>query len=144
LLEDVNMGTQYGVSVVGQDCGLAPAVVLTRDECPSVHAITQVRQYIDEHFYDPINLDHLAELVGLTRFSLAKQFRQRMGISPYRYVCQVRIRHAQLMMEQGQRPTEIACEVGFFDQSHLARHFKRLCGMTPRQYRSRFFQAEGE
>ncbi|WP_409523912.1 helix-turn-helix domain-containing protein [Nitrincola sp. MINF-07-Sa-05] len=138
------MGTQYGVAVAGQDSGLAQAITLASDECHSAHTITQVRQYIDEHFYDPINLDHLAELVGLTRFSLSKQFRQRVGISPYRYVCLVRIRHAKSMMEQGQRPTEIACEVGFFDQSHLARHFKRLCGMTPRQYRSRFFQVEGE
>ncbi len=138
------MGSQYVKAVAGQYSGPAPAVIMSGDECYAAQAITLARQYIDENFYDPINLDHLAELVGLTRFSLSKQFRQRVGISPYRYVSLVRIRHAKSMMEQGQRPSEIASEVGFFDQSHLARHFKRICGMTPRQYRSRFFQTAGE
>lgn len=107
-------------------------------------AMATAKQYIDEHFCEPINLDDLAELVGMTRFSLAKRFRKRFGISPYRYVCQVRVRQAQTMMEQGLRPTDIASETGFFDQSHLARHFKRLCGMTPRQYRTRFTQSAGQ
>lgn len=110
----------------------------------TAQAVATAKHYIDENFCEPINLDDLAALVGMTRFSLAKRFRQRFGISPYRYVCQVRIRHAQTMMEQGLRPTEIASEIGFFDQSHLARHFKRLCGMTPRQYRTRCMQSAGQ
>jgi AraC-like DNA-binding protein len=104
------------------------------EDIDTARAIAKAKQFIDDHFREPINLDRLAAFAGLSRFSLAKQFRQRVGISPYRYVCQVRVRHAQLMMAQGQRPTDIASEVGFFDQSHLARHFKRACGMTPREY----------
>lgn len=116
--------------------GCNPLLADTRDENDAAQAIAKARQYIDENFCESISLDDLAAFVGLTRFSLAKQFRQRVGVSPYQYVCQARIRQAQVMMEQGHRLTEIASEVGFFDQSHLARHFKRLCGMTPRQYRS--------
>lgn len=100
-------------------------------------AVARAKQFIEDNFREPISLDRLAALVGLTRFSLAKHFRQRVGVSPYRYVCEVRVRHAQRMMAQGCRPTEVASEVGFFDQSHLARHFKRSCGMTPREYISR-------
>ncbi|MFC3282307.1 helix-turn-helix domain-containing protein [Litchfieldella rifensis] len=107
-------------------------------------AIAMAKQYIDENFRESINLDDLAERVGMTRFRLAKKFRQRVGVSPYRYVSQVRVWQAQSLMEQGQRPTEVASEVGFFDQSHLARHFKRLCGMTPRQYRTRCMQAAAQ
>lgn len=121
-----------------------PAPDEKRSEDETAEAVATAKQYIDENFCEPINLDDLAELVGMTRFSLAKRFRQRFGISPYRYVCQVRIRQAQTMMEQGLRPTEIAIEIGFFDQSHLARHFKRLCGMTPRQYRTRCIQSAGQ
>ncbi|PMR66938.1 helix-turn-helix domain-containing protein [Halomonas heilongjiangensis] len=125
-----------------QDCDPAPDRKRNDDE--TAQTIATAKQYIDENFCEPINLDDLAELVGMTRFSLSKRFRQRFGISPYRYVCQVRVRQAQTMMEQGQRPTEIASEIGFFDQSHLARHFKRLCGMTPRQYRTRCIQSAGQ
>ncbi|MBV1790811.1 AraC family transcriptional regulator [Marinobacterium sp. D7] len=110
----------------------------------AARAVAMAKDYIDENFSESINLDDLAHYVGMTRFSLAKQFRRRVGMSPYRYVCQVRVRQAKSMMQQGQRPTEIAGEVGFFDQSHLARHFKRLCGMTPRQYRTRYLQTAGQ
>jgi AraC-like DNA-binding protein len=103
-------------------------------------AIALAKAYIEQHYKESINLDSLAALVGLTRFSLAKQFRQRVGISPYQYVCRVRIRNARSLIEQGERPTEIAGAVGFFDQSHLAKHFKRLCGITPSQYRERFYK----
>lgn len=107
------------------------------DERAAAGAVARAKQFIEDNFREPISLDRLAALVGLTRFSLAKHFRQRVGVSPYRYVCEVRVRHAQRMMAQGCRPTDVASEVGFFDQSHLARHFKRTCGMTPSEYISR-------
>lgn len=107
-------------------------------------AVARAKQFIEDNFREPISLDRLAALVGLTRFSLAKHFRQRVGVSPYRYVCEVRVRHAQRMMAQGCRPIEVASEVGFFDQSHLARHFKRSCGMTPREYLSRCLRTRGQ
>jgi AraC-like DNA-binding protein len=107
-------------------------------------AVARAKQFIEDNFREPISLDRLAALVGLTRFSLAKHFRQRVGVSPYRYVCEVRVRRAQSMMAQGCRPTEVASEVGFFDQSHLARHFKRSCGMTPREYLSRCLRTRAQ
>lgn len=106
-------------------------------------AVARAKQFVDDNFYEPINLDRLAAFAGLTRFSLAKHFRQRVGVSPYRYVCEVRVRHAQRMMAQGRCPTEVASEVGFFDQSHLARHLKRACGMTPREFISRSLRTRG-
>lgn len=136
------MNVNWGSSPARHDC--CSAIDGTGVEEDAALAVAMARQYIDDNFREPINLDGLAECVGMTRFSLAKQFRRHVGVSPYRYVCQVRVRQAQFMMEQGQRPTEVASEVGFFDQSHLARHFKRLCGMTPRQYRTRCLQAAAQ
>jgi len=107
------------------------------EDRPVAGAVARAKQFIEDNFREPISLDRLAALVGLTRFSLAKHFRQRVGVSPYRYVCEVRVRHAKSMMAQGARPTEVASEVGFFDQSHLGRHFRRACGMTPQEYISR-------
>jgi AraC-like DNA-binding protein len=113
------------------------------EDCAVAGAVARAKQFIEDNFREPISLDGLAALVGLTRFSLAKHFRQRVGVSPYRYVCAVRVRHAKRMMAQGCRPTDVASEVGFFDQSHLARHFKRACGMTPREYISRCLRTRG-
>lgn len=129
------MNEKGGSPPVRQNCNPVPCEM--RFENDPVQAVAMAKHYIDDNFFEAINLDELAELVGMTRFSLAKQFRKRLGVAPYHYVCLVRVQQAQAMIEQGQRPTEVASEVGFFDQSHLARHFKRLCGMTPRQYRAR-------
>lgn len=100
-------------------------------------ALVKAKLFIDNHFRETISLDQLAAYVELNRFTLAKRFRLHFGVSPHRYLCEVRVRHAQSLMEKGLRPTDIASEVGFFDQSHLIRHFKRTCGMTPREYMSR-------
>jgi AraC-like DNA-binding protein len=61
-------------------------------------------------------------------------FRQQVGLSPYRYLCGVRIRRAQTLLLAGVPGSVVAAEVGFFDQSHFARHFKRFCGMTPSSF----------
>jgi AraC-like DNA-binding protein len=100
-------------------------------------ALARAKQFIDDNFREALSLDRIADFAGLGRFTLAKQFRQYFGVTPHRYLCAVRVRHAQYLMENGLRPSDIANEVGFFDQSHLIRHFKRACGMTPRQYMSR-------
>jgi len=46
----------------------------------------------------------------------------------------VRIRRAQDLLRAGLAPSVVATDVGFFDQSHLCRHFRRVLGITPRDY----------
>jgi AraC-like DNA-binding protein len=62
---------------------------------------------------------------------------QHIGISPHRYICQLRVQRAQALMRNGIPPATAASEAGFYDQSHLSRHFKSMCGMTPGQYLAR-------
>jgi transcriptional regulator GlxA family with amidase domain len=69
---------------------------------------------------------------SLHRF--ATVFRQEVGIPPHQYLCRLRIQHAQSLLRQGTSPIVAAVETGFFDQSHLSRHFKRLCGVTPGRF----------
>lgn len=100
-------------------------------------------EHIEKNFREHISLDDLATVAGLSVFRFARLFRQQVGISPYRYLCRIRVRHAQALMEKGWRPSVIAIEVGFFDQSHLARHFKKICGITPSQYMLRIKSDSG-
>ncbi|TDO95301.1 helix-turn-helix transcriptional regulator [Marinomonas balearica] len=96
--------------------------------------------YIDRFYNESICLDDLANLSQMNRFRFAKQFRAYVGVSPYQYVCRVRVLAAQKLIRKGAKPAHVAGEVGFFDQSHLAKHFKKLCGVTPRQYRDEHFK----
>ena len=87
--------------------------------------------YIEANFDKSVSLAELAEISALSVSRFATVFRQQVGLSPYRYLCGVRVRRAQVLLLAGVPGAVVATEVGFFDQSHLARHFKRFCGMTP-------------
>lgn len=87
--------------------------------------------YIEANFDKTVSLAQLADLSALSVSRFATVFRKEFGLSPYKYLCELRVRRAQTLLLAGVPGSVVASEVGFFDQSHLARHFKRLCGMTP-------------
>jgi AraC-like DNA-binding protein len=96
--------------------------------------LEDARAFIEAHFNEPVTLAQLAALSALSVSRFATAFRQRFGSSPYRYLCRLRIQHAQSLLLAGVPGSAVATEVGFFDQSHFGRHFKRCCGMTPSMF----------
>jgi AraC-like DNA-binding protein len=104
--------------------GLSPAV--TRRVC----------DYIEGHLDEKIRLDGLAALAGLSTDHFARAFHQSVGAPPHTYLLRRRLEHVEHMLRETHAPlSEIALATGFSDQSHLARHFRRRAGMSPRQAR---------
>jgi AraC-like DNA-binding protein len=93
-----------------------------------------VRNYLRAHYSENITLSELASLTNLSPFHLLRSFREHVGVPPHEYQTQVRITHAGRLIRLGRPISEAALETGFFDQSHLSRHFKRITGMTPGYY----------
>ena len=92
----------------------------------------RIREYIDSHLDGNISLETLASTAGLSVHHFARAFRQSVGEPPHSYLLRRRIERAQEMLKQTELPlSDIALAVGFSDHSHLARHFKRLMGITP-------------
>ncbi|KGR93017.1 helix-turn-helix domain protein [Burkholderia sp. ABCPW 111] len=104
---------------------------------PVSRAVCCALRFIDTHFAQPLNLHMLADVAGLSVSRFAARFRDEVGLSPHRYLCRVRIRRAQDLLLRGVPPSVVATEVGFFDQSHLGRHFRRAVGLTPCDYVAR-------
>jgi AraC-like DNA-binding protein len=104
---------------------------------PRRRSLEPALNHIRDHLSEPLRLDGLAALCGLSRWRFATVFRELVGVSPYRYVNLLRIQHAQTLLSQGVPVARAAHEVGFYDQSHLNRSFKRDCGMTPREFQQR-------
>jgi AraC-like DNA-binding protein len=100
----------------------------------ATHAVQRALDFIDACFADPISLSELAGVAGLSISRFAVRFSAEMGISPQQYVRLVRVRQAQRLLSHGLPPSVVAAEVGFFDQSHLCRHFKRVLGSTPLEW----------
>ena len=90
--------------------------------------------YLEEHSGEPVSLDRLGEVAGLSKYYLLRSFTKQKGISPYRYLETIRIAKARKLLERNVPMIEVALQTGFADQSHFSRFFKRLIGVTPRQY----------
>ncbi len=102
---------------------------------PSGRALARAREFLASHLADNVTLDEVAAVAGLGRFALLRGFARSYGLPPHAWVIQERVRRAKSLLRAGKTPTDAALEVGFSDQSHLSRHFKRLTGVTPGCYR---------
>lgn len=98
-------------------------------------AVASAREIIDAHLAEELTLGGIASQVGLTAYALAQAFRRSVGLSPHAYQTMRRVAAARELLKKNQPPAEVAGAVGFFDQSHLNRHFKKYTGVTSARYR---------
>lgn len=98
-------------------------------------AVGRVKAYLRAHYTEPVGIDDLARLTGLNRAYLIRSFTRSVGMPPYTYLTQIRVEQAKERLAAGKTPADTALAVGFADQSHLNRQFKKLTGTTPRLYR---------
>ncbi|MES5821503.1 AraC family transcriptional regulator [Streptomyces sp. RG80] len=95
-----------------------------------------VRDRLADELLDPPSLADLATELSLSRYQLLRAFRTTMGIPPYAWLAQHRVHRARHLLDSGIRPADAASLVGFADQAHLTRWFRRVLGVTPAAYRN--------
>jgi len=96
--------------------------------------IGKARTYMENHFAELITLDELSELTNLNKYTLLRNFTKQRGVTPYQYLETIRISEAKKLLEKGADPLDAAMQTGFADQSHFTRFFKKIIGLTPKQY----------
>ena len=118
-----NMGiTKANVTVKG---GLSPKVV------------TLVCDYMQANFHRQVYLAELAELAQLSEYHFCRMFKQSLAQTPQAYLLAIRIEQAKLRLRTEQTNiADVALLCGFANQSHLGRYFKKMVGISPRQYRT--------
>jgi AraC family transcriptional regulator len=96
-----------------------------------------VVEYIEEHLDAGPSLEQLAAVARVSSFHFARQFKVATGLPPHQYVIMRRIERAKQLLQAGTDLSlaEVAAHAGFSDQSVFCHHFKRLVGITPRQFR---------
>jgi AraC-like DNA-binding protein len=96
-----------------------------------------VRDLLDADLAASPTLSTLGAEVGASPTHLVRCFTATYGVPPHAYLVGRRVDAARRLLLEGGRPAEVATTVGFHDQAHLARHFRRHLNTTPGHYRSR-------
>jgi AraC-like DNA-binding protein len=102
----------------------------------SAGTIRRVREYVEVHLGESINLGMLAAVAGLSVHHFAREFKRSAGVTPHHYLTQKRVERAQEMLARTDLSlSEVAYATGFSDQGHLSRHFRHTLGTTPGEFR---------
>jgi AraC-like DNA-binding protein len=89
---------------------------------------------------ESVSLRQLALDLGENPYTLLRRFKAATGMTPHAYRLNRRIEQARRLLREGWEPARAALECGFFDQSHLHRHFRAIAAATPGEYRVNFVQ----
>ena len=101
----------------------------------AVQKLKCAAQLMDEQFAQKLSLEALCDVTGLSKAHFVRAFKTHYGITPHAYLNNRRIVCAQDLLKSGAPIARTAFDVGFADQPHLQRQFKRLTATTPEHYR---------
>jgi AraC-like DNA-binding protein len=101
---------------------------------PEARIAHQLRDLLDEHIAGQVSLSAAAGLLDRSVPHLVRSFTRQFGVSPHAYVIGRRIDEARRQLLRGVAPAEVATAVGFYDQAHFTRHFRRHTSVTPARF----------
>ncbi|MFJ3671969.1 AraC family transcriptional regulator [Streptomyces sp. NPDC090106] len=101
---------------------------------PDPRLARDLRELLDSRVVEGVTLEQAAVLLHAHPAHLVRAFSTAYGIAPHQYLTSRRVARARRLLLDGRRPGEVAAATGFFDQSHLTRHFRKLVGVTPGRF----------
>jgi len=115
---------------------LVQKALKTQPAAAPTEAVDAALRYMEDHAAEEITLSQLAKAAGLSPRQMDRQFSAAFGMTPMRYVAQLRMTRAKALLRGTARPiTEIAFDCGYADSNYFARVFRKVCGLSPQQYR---------
>jgi AraC-like DNA-binding protein len=98
-------------------------------------SIEQILNYINENLSDNLSIDALSNKFYISKYHLMRKFKAQTGYTIYSYILQKRLIMASTLIKSGKPSTETSIECGFGDYSSFIRAFKKMFGLSPRQYK---------
>jgi len=128
---------QLAAATVHQILAAGLAAVHRRDSSKQdEERVRQAKAYLEEHIEDTISIPQLASMAHITPRHLSRLFQRYTNMSPHEFFLQLKMRHAQRLLETNLTLKEIAHRLGFESPFHLSRTFKRRTGVSPKQWRN--------
>ena len=101
--------------------------------------VLQAQEFIEQHYFDKVTVEELAERMFLTRRTFERRFKKCTNCTVLEYLQKVRIEASKKALEAGRKSVdEIMTEVGYFDSQTFRELFKKITGLTPVEYRNKY------
>ncbi len=112
-----------------------------RSPSPDGRALLRIGEalsHLERNIHREVDLEELASIAHMSRRSFLRVFQSATGTSPLAWVIEQRINRAcNLLRHTDRRITEVAFDVGFNDSNYFTRQFRKVTGLSPRDYRLR-------
>ena len=92
--------------------------------------------YIDKNISENFKIEKLAEEFGISKFNLIKRFKSSTNVTPHQFIIKKKLERSKNLLKEGSLSlTDVTYMLNFSDQSHFSNSFKKMYGMTPREFR---------
>jgi AraC family transcriptional regulator len=103
--------------------------------------LRRIKEFVDAKMEDELTVSEMAQSVELSAAHFSRMFRKSTGESPHHFVLCNRVERAKEMLRAAEaRVLDVAVACGFKTQQHFARVFRRMCGVSPTEYRREFLR----
>ncbi|WP_330349086.1 helix-turn-helix transcriptional regulator [Streptomyces sp. NBC_00582] len=113
---------------------LRPSAAVPGPPRPGPDLARRLRELLDASVVRGVGLEEAARVLRAHPAHLVRAFSGAYGIAPHQYLTSRRVERARRLLLDGMPAGEVAAAAGFFDQSHLTRHFRKSVGVTPGRY----------
>ncbi|WP_070962671.1 helix-turn-helix transcriptional regulator [Vibrio sonorensis] len=96
-------------------------------------SIDTLKEFLLSNLDQPVRLEQLSNLCDLSPTQFQRHFKAKMTITPYAWLSRLRLEQSMKLLRAGIGGTEVAHQVGFYDQSHFSKAFKQCYGVSPSQ-----------
>lgn len=135
LIFSVNACATFQDMAYWTSCAAQTFVTLTQRDSKHSYAISQAIRYIDQHYNKKITLEQVAHSIHMSNSYFSKIFAEETGTTFSKYVNKVRIEKSKnIILDQSLKLVDVAYLVGFGDQSHFSKSFRKVVGVTPGKY----------
>lgn len=98
--------------------------------------LIKAKDFIEKNCKENLTLDEISEATSLSKFYLVRVFKEHLHTTPYKYLLNCKINLAKELLSKDFESKEVCYEVGFFDQSHFSKVFKKYVAVSPNEYKN--------
>jgi transcriptional regulator GlxA family with amidase domain len=123
-------------------CSQSPFIMFNGQKAHEDEAVKKAQEFIEQNIENKITVDELASMLAVGRRALERRFKKATSNTVVEYIQRVKIEAAKKSLESSrENVTEVMYKVGYTDPKAFRITFKRITGLSPVQYRSKYNRA---